>query len=92
MPPDQYSAIAIDAPNVMATVLKRADDGQGWIIRLYETGQLSATTAIVRFHFLTPVSASLNTLSEEHVENLELAGNVVKVHIKSNELMTLRIR
>jgi hypothetical protein len=38
------------------------------------------------------VSASLNTLSEEHMEKLELTGNVVKVQIKRNELMTVRIQ
>jgi len=92
LPPNQYSAIAVAAPNVMATALKRADDGRGWIVRLYETGQRPATTARVRFNFLTPVSASLNTLSEEHVEKLDLAGNAVKVQIKSNELMTIRIQ
>lgn len=91
LPSVQYSAIIIDAPNVMATALKRADDGRGWIVRLYETGQLPATTALVRFNFLTPVSASLNTLSEEQVDKLELVGNTVKVQIKSNELMTVRV-
>jgi alpha-mannosidase len=89
--PDQYSAIAIDAPNVMATALKRADDGRGWIVRLYETGQRSATTTLVRINFLTPAAASLNTLSEEHEKKLELTGSAVKVRIKSNELLTVRV-
>ena len=39
-----------------------------------------------------PVSASMNTLSEEHKEKLKLDGNAVKVQLKSNELMTIHIR
>ena len=92
LPPDQYSAISIDAPNVMVTALKRADDGDGWIVRLYETGQLPTTTAVVNFNFISPKSASLTNLVEEPLEKLRLSGNSVKVRIKSNELVTIRIR
>lgn len=35
--PRSYRGITISAPNIRATVLKRAEDGRGWIIRLHET-------------------------------------------------------
>jgi alpha-mannosidase len=92
LPPDEYSAVSIDAPNVMATALKRAEDGDGWIVRLYETGQLPATTAVVNFNFISPKSATLTNLVEEPLEELRLSGGAVKVRLKSNELATIRIR
>jgi hypothetical protein len=34
-----FQAVSLDAGNVMLTALKKAEDGNGWIIRLYETEQ-----------------------------------------------------
>jgi alpha-mannosidase len=92
LPPDQYSAVSIDAPNVIVAALKRAEDGDGWIVRLYETGQLPVTTAVVNFNFISPRSASLTNLVEEPLGELRLSGSAVKVRMKSNELATIRIK
>ena len=43
MPAAEYSALNVDQNNVIVSALKRAEDGNGFIIRLYETNQNPAT-------------------------------------------------
>jgi hypothetical protein len=92
LPAGQWSAVTVDAPNVILSVVKRAEDGDGWIVRLYETRRLPSTTAVVTLNFITPSSAQLTNLVEEPSENLLLSGNSFRVSLKSNELVTIRVK
>ncbi|HSL29862.1 MAG TPA: glycoside hydrolase family 38 C-terminal domain-containing protein, partial [Anaerolineales bacterium] len=44
--PQSDSFISVKPENVMVTVLKEAEDGDGWILRAYETGGASALAQI----------------------------------------------
>ena len=81
----------LDADNVMLTALKRAEDGRGWIIRLYETAQKPTTRAALSINFVKPKSVRLANLAEEDVGEVPVVGNAVKVTLKANELFTLRM-
>ncbi len=89
---DAFSALQVDTPNVLATALKRADDGRGWIVRLYETGGRARTHVRLAIGFITPRSAELNTLAEERIADLSLDGGTVAISLAAHELATVRIR
>jgi alpha-mannosidase len=83
------SLIACDAPNVIVETVKRAEDGEGVIVRLYETqrrrGAITLTTA-----FPLKQAARTNLLEEDkHV--LAVDGNTVHYDIRPFEIATLRL-
>ena len=47
--PKEQSFIKVDKENVMATVLKKAEDSEDIVLRLYETGGQSSETNIALF-------------------------------------------
>jgi len=47
----KYQGIAISKPNVHATVLKKSENGKGWILRLFETSG-NKTSLHVGLHLL----------------------------------------
>ncbi len=83
------SFISVDAPNVIIETVKRAEDGQGIIVRLYESqrrrGKVTLTTA---FPLATAWRANL---LEENQEQLDCAGNRVTVYVKPYQIITLRL-
>ncbi len=91
LPKKSFQAVGIDAENVMLTALKRAEDGRGWIVRLYETAQSPATTTVLTLNFVKPKSVRQTNLAEEDLDELPLFGRTVKVSLKPNELLTLRV-
>lgn len=44
--PQRASYLSVDQPNVLVSVLKRAEDGDGLILRAYETDQIGTRTTI----------------------------------------------
>jgi alpha-mannosidase len=91
LPGKSFQAVTLDADNVMLTALKRAEDGQGWIMRLYETAQQPSTQATLKINFIQPKSVRLVNLAEEDLAEVKYFGNKVKLALKANELVTLRV-
>ncbi|MBC8146008.1 MAG: hypothetical protein H7X80_10510, partial [bacterium] len=46
-----FEGMAVEPDNVIATVVKKSEDGDGWIVRVYESSGI-ATNAIVRSSLL----------------------------------------
>ena len=86
-----FSALSVDKENVLVTTLKKAEDGKGWIIRLYEINQEASTLATLTLHFIHPVKAFNCMISEENTVEIPIEGNVIKVSLKPNELVSIRI-
>jgi len=86
-----YSALSVDKENVLVTTLKKAEDGQGWIIRLYETNQDPITVVALTLNFIKPKKAYVCMISEENMIEIPVVGNVIKVNLKPNELVSIRI-
>jgi alpha-mannosidase len=83
------SLVACDAPNVVIETVKRAEDGDGVIVRLYETrrrrGPITLTTAF-------PLKRAVRTnLLEEEKHALAMDGNAVHYDIRPFEIVTLRL-
>ena len=83
------SLVAVDAPNAVVETIKRAEDGNGIIVRLYECqrkrGTITLTTAF-------PVKAAYRTdLLEENQHALIVDGQSVRYDIRPYEIVTLRL-
>lgn len=83
------SLVSVDAPNVVIETVKAAEDGNGLIVRFYETqrkrGLITLTTAF-------PVASAQRTnLLEETQTDLVVDGNQVIYAIRPYEIATLRL-
>ena len=72
----------------MVEAVKRAEDGAGTVVRLFESAG-ATTDATIRFGF--PVKrAWLTDLHEERVTELELVDGAVAVPFRGFQIVTLR--
>ncbi len=84
------SFVKTDNPNVAIKALKGAEDGDGYIVRLYETAGKAGSTNVV---FDRPVTAAILTDgTEKNLKPLAMNGNSVNVDLKANGLQTFRVR
>ncbi len=83
------SWISVDAENVIVEAVKKAEDGDDLILRLYEAYGAD-TTATIRFGFEAS-AAALTDLLEENGEPLALADGGVSLHFRPFEVQTLRV-
>ena len=84
------SFVSVSAPNVVVETIKRAEDGDGIIVRLYES-QRKRGPATVRFAF--PVVAAWETnLLEENQAELPVVDGAVSLNLRPYQIMTLRVR
>ena len=84
------SFVKTDAPNVAVKALKGAEDGDGYIVRVYETAGKAGNANIV---FDRPVVAAILTDgTEKNLKPIAVNGNSVNVDLKANGLQTLRVR
>lgn len=89
--PPQASFCRLDQPNVFLMTIKRAEDGQGLIVRLIETDG-HPTDATLTVPSLTIEKAWSTDLVEENQEELTSGGQSVKVPIKPFGIATLRLQ
>ncbi len=83
------SFVSVDLPNVVIETVKQAEDGQGVIVRLYESqrrrGEFTLTAAF-------PLAEAWRTnLLEENQERLEIEGYHLRFPIKPYQIVTLRL-
>ena len=83
------SLLTCDAPNIVVETIKQADDGNGMIVRLYESqrkrDEITLTAA-------QPLSGAWRTnLLEEDQEPIGIESNRVTLFVKPYEIVTLRL-
>jgi alpha-mannosidase len=83
------SFVAVDLPNVVIETVKKAEDGHGYIIRLYESqrkrGQCWLTAGF-------PLAGAWRAnILEENQEKLGINGKTVIFAIKPYQILTLRL-
>jgi len=82
--------VASSAPNVVVETIKQAEDGQGLIIRLYESQRKRGRfTLTVAFGL---AEAWRTNLLEENQERLETNGRSLELDIRPYQILTLRLR
>ena len=87
---DIYSLASVDAPNVVLETIKQAEDGNGWIIRLYETDNALTETCL---HWHRPIATveACNCLEEPGTPVETCCDGCIPFIIKPYEIKTFRI-
>jgi alpha-mannosidase len=84
------SLVSVDRPNIVIETIKRAEDGNGIIVRLYESqrqrGEFRLTTAF-------PITQAWKAnLLEENQSEIPVLGKELKYPIKPYQILTLRLK
>ena len=87
--PGAFSLVNTDKKNVIVESVKKAEDGNGDIVRLYESKNTQTKTKIA---FGLPIKkAYLTNLMEEKIEELSVQDNAVTLSFRGFEIHTLRL-
>ena len=91
MPAEGTSFLEVDQSNVVLVNWKDAEDGEGVILRLVETGGRE-TTASLRFPRLVVKSAHLCNGVEDNLQSLSPGANSLSLNFHPYEVLTVRIQ
>lgn len=85
----EHSFVGVPEDNVIVSAVKKAEDQNAWIIRLYEWAGKAGETTIK----LPPgaESASETDLMEKPISSVPVGNNEIKVPIKPYEIKTLEV-
>ncbi len=81
--------ITADHTNIVIETIKRAEDGNGIIVRLYESQRRRGNVKLTTSFGLK--SASRTNLLEDDQEAVAVDGNSIDLYIKPYEIVTLRL-
>jgi alpha-mannosidase len=83
------SLVQTRSPNIIIETIKMAEDGQGIIIRLYESMRIRGQ---VKVETMTPVVAAWRTdLLENNLKSMQFIDNTITLPVDPFEIITLRI-
>lgn len=83
------SLVSTDADNVTVKAFKKAEDGNGYVVRVYETAGQPVKANI---KFAMPIaSAQTADGTEKALGAAEFAGNTLAVNLKPNSMATFRV-
>ena len=84
-----YSFASVAAPNVILETIKRAEDGKGIILRMYESeNSYTKTVLTVNTSFQ---KAYLCNLLEDEEQELDVNGSDIGLTIKPYEILTVKL-
>ena len=87
--PPSSSLIMIENENIIVEAIKKAEDGNGLVIRMYERfGANAAARVKLDFNFKT---AYLTDLMEKNIHQLDTKDNVLCIPFKPFEIITVMI-
>jgi alpha-mannosidase len=84
------SLVTCDSPNVIIETIKRAEDGDGIIVRLYES-QRKRGQVLVKMGCAVD-SAWVTNLLEENESALDVVNDFILLNLKPYQIVTLRIK
>jgi alpha-mannosidase len=80
---------AWDEPNIAFSAFKRAEDGDGYILRLYEMLGKAVTACIHLDGFQTAIICQMD---ESHLAPLEVQDGCIRVEFAPHKIVSLRLR
>ena len=87
--------LGVAPENVVLVNLKRAEDGDGWIVRLYETAG-RRVAARLTWGMRTPQSAAVTRLTEDPLPegnaSLTVTDKTIESPIGPFEIQTIRVK
>lgn len=84
-----YGLLSVDEPNVVIETVKRAEDGNGVIVRLYDSQRYRGPVRLTAGFALA--AAWRTNLLEENKEALAVDGRQVTFSVKPYQIVTLRL-
>ncbi len=81
--------LAVDAPNVVIETVKRAEDGRGIIVRLYESQRQRGMVTLTTGFDLG--EAAITNLLEEDQTSIPCEGRKITLGIRPYQILTLRL-
>jgi alpha-mannosidase len=90
-PGESFSLVGLDAPNVVLETIKRAEDGDGAIVRMYEC-ENSLTNVTLDWNLPFHAAESCNCLEQPDGEPVEVKDGKITFTVKPYEIKTIRIR
>ena len=90
-PGESFSLASLNVPNVVLETVKKAEDGDGVILRMYEC-ENARTPVTLTFNRPFASAESCNCLEEPDGEPVKVDGNKVSFLVKPFEIKTVRIR
>ncbi|MGZ9164713.1 MAG: alpha-mannosidase [Anaerolineales bacterium] len=84
------SLISVSKPNIIIETIKRAEDGNGIVLRLYES-QRKRGQVQVRMGFSVESAWETNLL-EENESELSVENDSIRLNLKPYQIMTIRVR
>lgn len=88
--PDKLSFCSVDSENVIIEAIKKAEENDDLMVRLYEA---FGTHKKVEIHSMHPIqSAQLTNMLEEKIAALEVRSNSVSLDFKPFEIHTVRLK
>jgi len=89
--PRAVSFLSVGPANCVLSVVKRAEDGEGLIVRFYESAGQRCRADV---SFRTPVARAIRTNSvEQAIGNMpvSVSGRAIRLPVKPHEIVTLRV-
>ena len=85
----RFSLLSVDQPNVVIETVKRAEDGNGLIVRLYESQRCRGPVTLTTGFDLTHAVAT--DLLEHDLTPLSMNGRTVHFELRPYQVLTLRL-
>jgi alpha-mannosidase len=82
--------ITVNKPNISLTAVKAAEDGDGVVLRMYESSGSTTDATIVFGRF--PAKCEESDLLERPVKDLPVKSGKMPVRFKPFEIKTVRVR
>lgn len=89
----RWSLCGVNAPNVVVTAFKRAEDGEGWIVRAAEcAGQIASTTFTLGIKATSVKETNLIEVDEKETTRATLKGDTLTAEFMPYEIRTFRLK
>jgi alpha-mannosidase len=87
--PAEHSFVKMNAPNLVLTTFKKAEDEEAYIFQWYESAGKD-TEAVIEFPEV-PVKVLKTNFMEENGEPVKSEGKKLKINTSKNSVMTLKV-
>ena len=87
--PAEYAFIKMNAPNLILTTFKKAEDENAYIFQWYES-EGKDTESEIEFPAI-PKKVVKSNFMEENGEPLKFSGNMLKINTPGNSVMTIKV-
>ena len=84
------SLVKLSSSSVFVEAIKQAEDGDGWIVRLYEATGADVDCMVTLG--LPTTTASVVNLMEEHIDSVDVQDNTLALSFRPYEIISLRLK